>query len=114
MVILMDWSLKKCVPCEGGVDPFSKEEIDKNIEDLRGWEFVESENKITKTYKFESYMDGIDFVVGLAKVAENQGHHPDIKVLWQKVVVDYSTHAIKGLSENDFIMAAKSDEVYDK
>ncbi len=110
---------KKCVPCEGGVPPLSHEEITRYLENVPGWELYEekSENlkktglgsKIFKRYKFKDFIGAINFVNEVAEMAEEEGHHPDININYNKVVLELSTHAIGGLSENDFILAAKID-----
>ena len=110
---------KKCVPCEGGVPPLSYEEIGKLMEQVPGWELFEetSENlkkfgmgaKISKLYKFADFIGAINFVNNIAEIAESEGHHPDIKINYNKVTLELYTHAIGGLSENDFILAAKVD-----
>jgi 4a-hydroxytetrahydrobiopterin dehydratase len=115
----MDLLKKKCVPCEGGVPPFTHEEVSKLMGQVEGWNLSEeaSENlkkfgmgaKISKEYKFKDFIGAINFVNNVAEIAEIEGHHPDIKINYNKVLLDLSTHAIGGLSENDFILAAKVD-----
>lgn len=103
---------KKCVPCEAGTSPLTREEVQKYLSQVSGWELVEGEKlKIRKRFKLGNYMEGIDFVNKVAKLAELEGHHPDLFVSYQKVTVNLTTHAIGGLSENDFIMAAKIDKL---
>ena len=114
-----DLLTKKCVPCEGGVPPLSHEEIQKYLPQVPGWELFEEENenvkksglgaKISKQYKFKDFIGAINFINNVAEIAETEGHHPDIKVNYNKVLLELSTHAIGGLSENDFILAAKID-----
>ena len=87
-----------------------KETAEKYLHDLPGWTLVD--NRIEKEYRFKSYLDGLEFAYSLGKTAEQEDHHPDILVRWRRVKVTLTTHAIKGLSENDFIMAAKADELY--
>ena len=108
----MELALKKCVPCEGGTPPMSREEADKYLKELQGWSLVE--NRIEKEFKFPSYLNGLEFAYGIGKIAEQEQHHPDILIKWRKVKITLTTHAIKGLSENDFIMAAKADAKYAK
>jgi len=110
---------KKCVPCEGGVPPLSHEEASKLMEQLPEWQLIEEENenlkktglgsKILKEYKFKDFIGAINFVNKVAEIAESEGHHPDIKINYNKVLLELSTHAIGGLSENDCILAAKID-----
>ena len=98
---------KKCVPCEGGADLFSRAEAEEYLAETPGWEIVENGKKIKKEFKFKNFNEAIDFVDKVARIAESEGHHPDIHVFFNKVVVELWTHAISGLSENDFIVAAK-------
>jgi len=107
----MDLSEKKCVPCEGGIPPLDSAEI----EELRGhlksdWEVSENK-KLSKEYLFVNYLHTIDFVDKVAQLAESEGHHPDMHVYYGRVVIELWTHAINGLSENDFIMAYKIDKI---
>ena len=102
---------KKCVPCEGGVPPLTPGEIEKYQKELKtSWEVVENK-KIKKEFVFKNFKQAMAFVNEVADLAEFEGHHPDIYIFWNKVTLELSTHAIKGLSENDFIMAAKIDSV---
>ncbi len=108
---------KKCLPCEGGAPPFSQTQITEYIAQLgEEWEVIYPEQsrridgaKIKKQYKFFDFKETMKFVNKVAAIAEEQQHHPDIHVFYGKVVIELSTHAISGLSENDFIMAAKID-----
>ncbi len=100
-----DLSAKKCKPCEGGVPPMSEEEIRRVIVKLDGWELVEK--KIVKTYTFKDYYQTMAFVNAVAWVSHQENHHPDLEVSYKQCKVNYTTHAINGLSENDFICAAK-------
>jgi 4a-hydroxytetrahydrobiopterin dehydratase len=105
---------KKCVPCEGGTPALTTEEAQTFLKQVDGWSLLQSEGKsprIEKTFKFEGFMPGVDFVNAIAKVAEAEGHHPDIVLKWGEVRVTLLTHAVKGLTENDFILAAKIDKV---
>ncbi len=109
--IIMDLSSKKCVPCEGGVPPLNKKEIaelKKNISD--DWIVLEN-SKIKKEYLFVNYKHTIEFVNKVADLAEEEGHHPVMHVYYAKVDIELWTHSINGLSENDFIMAAKIDKL---
>ena len=107
----MDLSKKKCKPCEGGVPPLNEKEIAeyrKNISD--DWKVIENK-KILKEYLFENYRQSIDFVNKVANLAEEEGHHPVMHIFFGRVVIELWTHAIDGLSENDFIMAFKIDKL---
>jgi 4a-hydroxytetrahydrobiopterin dehydratase len=99
---------KKCVPCKGGVVPFGLEKIEEMLLQVKGWEVFDNK-KIQKSFKFKTFREAIDFVNKVADVAEQEGHHPDIHIHYNKVKLVLWTHAIGGLSENDFIMAAKID-----
>lgn len=108
-----DLASKKCVPCEAGTPPLTRAMAEKYLKEVSGWEFVADAEKlkIRKRFKFTNYMEGIDFVNQVAKLAEDEGHHPEVFVGYQKVTVNLITHVIGGLSENDFIMAAKINEI---
>lgn len=104
-------SQKHCVPCEGGTDPLSHEESERLLEKVSQWTLVE-DKEIEKTYEFINFSEAVNFMNEVARIAEKEGHHPDIKLHdFKKVDVKISTHAIGGLSENDFILAAKIDEI---
>jgi 4a-hydroxytetrahydrobiopterin dehydratase len=103
----MDLANKKCVPCEGGVPPLGKEKIKEYLSQLKSrWEVLE-DKKIRKEFKFSGFPEAISFVNKVAKIAEQENHHPDIHIFYRKVVIELWTHAVGGLSENDFILAAK-------
>jgi 4a-hydroxytetrahydrobiopterin dehydratase len=105
----MRLSEKRCVPCETQTPPLTPTEVSKLLKQLpTGWKSVENK-KITKDFKFKSYPDTIAFVNRVALIAQDEGHHPDLHVGYSKVTIDLWTHAINGLSENDFILAAKID-----
>lgn len=102
---------KKCVPCEGGIPKLKHDEILAYHDKLkRGWVIVD-DKMIQKTFNFVSYKHTMSFVSNVAELADIEGHHPVMHVHYGKVVVDLWTFAIDGLSENDFILAAKIDEV---
>jgi 4a-hydroxytetrahydrobiopterin dehydratase len=103
---------RKCVPCEGGVEPLSRSQAESYLAQLEEWMLDTAAKQISKTYKFKDFMQVIDFINRIAQVAEEEGHHPDICFGWGRAEVKFTTHAIKGLSVNDFIMAAKVEEVY--
>lgn len=101
---------KKCIPCEaGGVEPFSQAQVEEYLKETNGWALDEKALKISKEFKFKDFIGAINFVNNIAEIAEGEGHHPDIKINYNKVTLELSTHAIGGLSENDFILAAKID-----
>ena len=109
-----DLSKKKCVPCEGGIPSFNLGEIHKYLKKVDGWDVKKNENEnfyLLKEFKFENFINAQDFVNKVGKIAENEGHHPDILFGWGYAKINITTHAIKGLSENDFILAAKIDQI---
>jgi 4a-hydroxytetrahydrobiopterin dehydratase len=108
----MDLTEKKCKPCEGDVDPMNEKQENEYIEQVPSWSLErDGEHKIHKDYKFDDFKEAIGFVNRMADIAEEEGHHPNFTVNYNVVKTDLSTHAIGGLSENDFIMAAKLDQV---
>jgi 4a-hydroxytetrahydrobiopterin dehydratase len=102
---------KQCVPCRGGIPPLTAEEISPLIAQISDWEVVENHH-IQKTFKSENFRSALDFVNRAGEIAEEQGHHPDLYLAWGKVEVKIWTHKINGLSESDFILAAKIDRAY--
>ena len=100
----------KCVPCRGGVPALSREEADQLLQRLTGWQIVE-EHKLNKSYPFSNFVEAVDFVNRITKVAEDEGHHPDLYVRWGEVRVYLWTHKVDGLTESDFFMAAKIDRL---
>ena len=104
----MDLTAKKCVACEGGVPPLSGALLEPYLKEVTGWEVVDGK-KIRKVFTFPDFKSALAFVNKVGDIAESEGHHPDIQFGWGKVVIELTTHAIGGLSENDFILAAKID-----
>jgi 4a-hydroxytetrahydrobiopterin dehydratase len=103
---------KKCVPCEGGVPKYSREEAEAQIAGLSGWRLSADGQRIRKDWTVKNFMAGIKFFNAVADLAEDEGHHPDLHLEgYRKVWIELWTHAIGGLSENDFILAAKIDEL---
>jgi 4a-hydroxytetrahydrobiopterin dehydratase len=100
---------KHCVPCEGGVPALTAEQIASLLSELDGWS-VEDGKKLKRTYRFRDFAQALAFVNKAGALAEAEGHHPDLLLSWGKVGVELWTHAIGGLSENDFILAAKLDQ----
>lgn len=103
---------KKCVPCEKkGMKPFDQKEAEDYVAETNGWSLSEDSKKISKEYKFQDFIGAVNFINLVADIAEEEGHHPDIFLHdYNKVLLALSTHAIGGLSENDFILSAKIDE----
>ncbi len=105
---LCDLTQKRCVPCEGGLPALTEAQAKDLLKNVKGWEL--KGNQILKTYKFKDFIQNMGFVTRIAMVAETEGHHPDINIhQWNKLTITLWTHAINGLSENDFIVAAKID-----
>jgi 4a-hydroxytetrahydrobiopterin dehydratase len=102
---------KKCIPCEGGVAPLTPEQVRPMLKGLQGWAL--DGKMIAKTYKFTNYYETMAFVNAAAWISHREDHHPDIMVKWGEARVTYITHAIDGLSENDFICAAKLDALFE-
>ena len=107
----MDFTTKKCVPCEGGVPKMTPVEAAEALRSLDGWEMRDASTRINKHYRFKDFRQAMRFVNALAELAEGEGHHPDFTVHYNTVDVTLWTHAVGGLSENDFIVAAKLDEL---
>lgn len=101
---------QKCKPCEGGIEPLTAEEAAVFLKQLDGWQL--QDKQISKTYTFKNYYQTMAFVNALAWVSHREDHHPDIKAGYNRCDVVYTTHAIGGLSENDFICAAKIDKLF--
>ena len=101
---------KKCVPCEGGCRAFKAEEIKHYWDKIKGWSLFRIE-KIFKEFKFKDFKESLAFVNKVAELAEEEGHHPDFAILYNRVIINLTTHACGGLTENDFIMAAKIDKM---
>ncbi len=109
---MSELSKKKCVPCVSGTPPLGGEELLRFFRELEeGWELKE-EKQIVKDYRFKDFKEALTFVNDIGKIAEEEGHHPDITLSWGKVKVLFWTHKIKGLTESDFILAAKCDVAY--
>lgn len=105
-------SQKKCLPCEGNVKPLSKEEVKEQLTKIKDWQADSSGNQsIHRTFDFKNYYQTMAFVNAVAWIAHQENHHPDLLVGYQRCQVTYSTHSIQGLSENDFICAAKVNEL---
>ena len=105
---------KKCIPCEGGVLPFDVSEIHKYQKKVDGWDILKSNKEIFFLYKkfsFKNFSESQKFINKVGIISEEEGHHPDITFGWGYAEIQITTHAIKGLSENDFILAAKIDQI---
>ena len=111
---MSDLLKKKCVPCEGGVSTLDISEIHKYQKKVDGWDVKKNEKEIfylEKSFKFKNFLDSQVFIDKVRKVSENENHHPDISFGWGYAKIMITTHAIEGLSQNDFILAAKIDQI---
>ena len=105
---------KKCVPCEGGVLPFDISEIHKYQKKVDGWSISKNEKNVyflKKNFEFKNFLESQNFINKVGEISENEGHHPDRLFGWGYAEIKITTHAIEGLSENDFILAAKIDQI---
>lgn len=109
----MELNKKKCIPCEGaGVKPLSCSEIEPYMGEVDAWKVDDKCTMISKEFTFKDFFAAINFVDAVADIAEEEGHHPDIHIFYNKVRFDLSTHSIGGLSENDFIIGSKIDSLF--
>ena len=105
---------KKCLPCEGDVIPFDISQIHKYQKKVDGWDVLKDKKKIfflNKKFEFKNFLESQKFINQVGKVSEEEGHHPDLMFGWGYAKINITTHAIEGLSENDFILAAKIDQL---
>ena len=110
-----DLATKHCAPCEGGTKPMAPAAAEGYLTQVPGWRLVSSDPlKIARDLRFKNFARAMQFVDRMAEVAEAEGHHPDFCVSWSQVKLELFTHAIGGLSENDFIMAAKINELEER
>ena len=110
----MNLTEKKCKPCEGGIPKLNSGEINTYNSQLKTPWLITDDIKISNEYQFKDFLQTINFVNKIADIAEKEGHHPVMHVYYSKVMVELWTHAILGLSENDFILAAKIDNLIEK
>ena len=106
---------KNCIPCEGGISPLVLKEIHKYQKKVDGWDVVKNDKQIfflEKKFKFKNFIESQNFINKVGAISENENHHPDILFGWGYSKISITTHAIKGLSENDFILAAKIDQIF--
>lgn len=104
---------QKCVPCEGGIPPFTEEQIAKHLQELEEpeqWQVIDNK-KLRRKFTFKTFMGAMEFVNKIAEIAEQQGHHPDIYIYYTDVEIMLRTHAIDGLHLNDFIIASQIEEL---
>lgn len=105
----MSLTEQKCVPCEGGVPTLTREQAETHLQELTGWALDDDTKEIIKQYAFKNFYKTMAFVNAIAWVANQEGHHPDMEIGYNSCIVRFTTHAIGGLSDNDFICAAKID-----
>lgn len=108
---MADLTTRKCKPCEGGVDPLKADEAGRLLKQVPGWTLADG--AIVKSYSFRNHHETMAFVNAVAWISHREDHHPDMSVGYNACRVAYITHAIGGLSENDFICAAKVDALFD-
>ena len=107
---MSELTAKKCVPCRGGVPALTAEQVRPLLSQLLGWEVVDHHH-LSKSYSFPDFVSGLAFVNSIGELAEDEGHHPELYLSWGKVNVQIWTHKVDGLTESDFILAAKVDEL---
>ncbi len=105
----MDLNSKKCKPCEAGIPPLTEKQSSELLKQTPGWEI--KDGHVHRQFKFKNFREAISFVNKVAEKAEEEGHHPDIIINYNKVSIELWTHKINGLSENDFIVAAKISRI---
>ena len=103
---------KSCTPCEGGVPPLGHAEVEQLRSQVSAWSVANDLRSIFRRFEFKNYYETMAFVNAVAWIANTQDHHPDLEVGYNKCRVHYSTHAVKGLSQNDFICAAKIEQLF--
>jgi 4a-hydroxytetrahydrobiopterin dehydratase len=106
----MELTQKKCIPSEAGTPPMDVATVAEYAKNVPMWKVVDNK-QLLREFKFKDFKESMVFVIKVAKIAEEEGHHPDICIFYNLVRIELSTHAVKGLSENDFILAAKIDPV---
>ena len=106
---MIDLAKKTCIPCKGGIPPLKGTKLEDLLDKLKNdWKII-NEHHLEKEYSFKNFKEALDFTVKVGELAENQDHHPDIFLTWGKVKVTIWTHKIDGLTESDFVLAAKTD-----
>lgn len=103
---------KKCTPCRGGIPPLTQEEAKRFQSQTPNWELLDKGHRIERMFRFSNFRDAFGFVSSVSELAETEGHHPDINFGWGYATVSLRTKKIKGLHENDFIMASKIDRIF--
>jgi 4a-hydroxytetrahydrobiopterin dehydratase len=113
MATVCDLTEKHCVPCEGGVDPIERTEAEALLEDLSGWSLSDDGKMISRRFEFKGFYRTVAFINAMAWIVNRENHHPDFSAGYNYCDVGFTTHAIDGLSENDFICAAKISALLD-
>lgn len=108
----MSLSQQSCVPCQGGMPPLTEVRARELLEQTPGWDLTTAATRIERRFKFKNFAQALAFVNQVGEVAEKEGHHPDITFGWGYAKVEFYTHKIRGLHDNDFVMAAKVNEIY--
>ena len=107
----MELASRKCEPCRGAVSPMSREEAEALLREIPGWELEDDAKRIRRTFRFRNFAQAMEFARNVGDLAEGEGHHPDLLVGWGYCTVVFQTHKIRGLHGNDFIMAAKVNDM---
>lgn len=110
-MIIDSLSQGHCVPCEGGMPPLDHKYVQKYFAQVPDWKVSDDEKKLSRELTFKNFVEAMKFVNAVADIAQTEDHHPDIYIFYNKVRFDLTTHAMGGLSENDFILAAKIDKI---
>ena len=112
---MTELTLQKCVPCESDIPAMMEDEIEEYHDEVPEWEVVEVDgvHHLKRTFKFDDFAEALDFTNKVGEIAEEEGHHPVIELTWGRATVEWWTHNIEGLHKNDFIMAAKTSEIYE-
>ncbi len=112
MSSMQEFQQKSCKPCEGGVPPLTKSQAESYLADMQGWELDADSKQISKFFLMKNFSAAVQLIRSIAELAEKEGHHPDLHLTnYRKLTVVLSTHAIGGLSENDFILASKIESL---
>lgn len=109
---MSELSAKRCLPCEGGIPALDRETAEQMLAELNGWDLKKDGNEIIRSFHFKNFYETMAFVNAIAWMAHLENHHPDMEVSYNHILVRYSTHAVGGLTENDFICAAKIDQLF--
>ncbi|MSP85805.1 MAG: 4a-hydroxytetrahydrobiopterin dehydratase [Methylotenera sp.] len=107
----MNLTAKKCTPCQGGIPPMSCDVAEKYLHEAPEWELLDNATKLKRTFKLDNFEDAMQLAQRVGELCETEGHHPDLIIGWGYCRVEFQTHKINGLHENDFIMAAKVNQL---